>query len=137
MKQMPREIQWPGNQLNDITKFREDCYKKCHENNPTDSGWYEKTDQCGMQCYHALKQFEYLQGKNPCELRLQAPVFWFNNNDITEQFSTSYSSPYSPSSSCSSCIPQSNMINLIYITLFLVLIFLIFIYLMLFIFKKK
>lgn len=73
-------IHWPGNQINDITKFREDCYRKCHDNNPTDSGWYEKTDKCGQECKRRLKEFEYEQGKNPCELRLQAPVFWFKEN---------------------------------------------------------
>lgn len=72
-------IPWPGNQLNDINIFRNKCFKKCHEENPTDSGWYEKTNECGRQCFHELQNFQKSQGKNPCAQRLQAPVFWFNN----------------------------------------------------------
>jgi hypothetical protein len=77
---MQRDIPWPGKQINEINAFRQECYSKCHADNPTDSGWYEKTDECGQRCKKALQEFEYKQGKNPCELKLQAPVFWFENS---------------------------------------------------------
>ena len=77
---MKRDIPWPGKQLNDINEFRHDCYYQCHLQNPTDSGWYEKVDECGQNCKKALQAYEYQQGKNPCELKLQAPVFWFENH---------------------------------------------------------
>lgn len=73
--------------MNDINEVRERCYRQCHLENPTDSGWYEKTDACGQACKRALQVYEYDQGKNPCELKLQAPVFWFE--------------PYQPPSSSS------------------------------------
>lgn len=112
---LEREIPWPGNQINDITKFREDCYRRCHEENPTDSGWYEKTDKCGENCKKQLKIFEYLQGKNPCELRLQAPVFWYENYEHT-----------APPSSSS--VKDSSTIEYIYIVLLIILIILMFMY---------
>lgn len=76
---------WPGNQINDINQFQEACYKTCHEKNPTDSGWYEKTDQCGYECARKTREYQIKSGKNPCEQRLQAPVFWFDN-DVKESF---------------------------------------------------
>lgn len=109
---MNREIPWPGNQLNGINQYREDCYKQCHLNNPTDSGWYEKTDKCGENCRETLKTYEYLQGKNPCELKLQAPVFWYENEQPSYE---SYSVPST----------NSNSINIMYITLFIIMIILI------------
>lgn len=82
---LPRDVPWPGNQINDINEFREACYKQCHAQNPTDSGWYEKVNECGQQCKYALKAYEYMQGKNPCELRLQAPVFWFQRPSMSHE----------------------------------------------------
>lgn len=82
-RDIPRDVPWPGNQINDINQFRDECYRRCHEQNPTDSGWYEKVNACGQQCKYALQAYEYMQGKNPCELRLQAPVFWFQSNPTT------------------------------------------------------
>ena len=138
------KIEWPGYQINDINQFREDCYKKCHEQNPTDSGWYEKTDECGQKCKNALKQFEYTQGKNPCELRLQAPVFWFQNdneNKTTEHFSSSNENDiyehFVPSSQnkCHEC-SSSTSIHFIYIFFMLFFTFLIFFYIFLYIYKN-
>lgn len=78
---------WPGQQINDINEFRTACYKKCHEENPTDSGWYEKENECGRDCASKLCAFQRLSGKNPCAQRLQAPVFWFENqNDLKENY---------------------------------------------------
>ena len=77
---IPRDVAWPGNQINDLNEFRDLCYRQCHDANPTDSGWYEKVNECGQQCKYALKAYEYMQGKNPCELRLQAPVYWFQSS---------------------------------------------------------
>lgn len=115
-----REIQWPGNQLNDINQFREDCYKQCHLQNPTSSGWYEKTDKCGQKCKQQLKEYEFQQGKNPCELKLQAPVFWFEQEQpIHESYRNQQ--PVHESDK-----PQTNnTINYIYITLFIIMIILI------------
>lgn len=70
---------WPGSQINDINEFRTSCYRTCHEKNPTDSGWYEKEDECGRDCASKLRAFQKASGKNPCAQRLQAPVFWFTN----------------------------------------------------------
>lgn len=91
----PRDVPWPGNQINGITAFREACYKKCHEENPTDSGWYEKVNACGQECKNAVKAYEYIQGKNPCQLRLQAPVFWFGEPSSSTSTHEPYVSPHS------------------------------------------
>lgn len=108
-----REIQWPGNQINDINQFRENCYKQCHLQNPTSSGWYEKTDKCGQKCKQQLKEYEFEQGKNPCELKLQAPVFWFEQpQPIYESYTNNEDKP-------------NNSVNIIYITLFIIMIILI------------
>lgn len=120
--QINRDILWPGNQINDITKFREDCYRKCHEQNPTNDPWFERNNQCGLNCKRKLKEFEYKQGKNPCELRLQAPVFW-NNNDIVENFEVEDK--------------KNNSINIIYIILLIILIILICVSIFLQIYKSK
>lgn len=93
-RNVPRDVPWPGNQINDINQFREMCYRQCHEQNPTDSGWYEKVNECGQQCKYALKAYEYMQGKNPCELRLQAPVFWFQSHPSSSV--ESYARPSMP-----------------------------------------
>jgi len=91
-----RDVPFPGNQINDINQFREMCYRQCHLDNPTDSGWYEKVNQCGQDCKYALKAYEYMQGKNPCRLKLQAPVFWFNNTIEKEGFEPEPSEPKEP-----------------------------------------
>jgi hypothetical protein len=116
---MKREIPWPGNQLNDINEFRHDCYYQCHLKNPTDSGWYEKTNECGQACKKALQEYEYEQGKNPCELKLQAPVFWYESYKHFDDVAKSS--------------PKSKT-DLIYITLFIIMILLIIVYMMLYIF---
>lgn len=78
---------WPGQQINDINEFRTACYKTCHDTNPTDSGWYEKEDECGRNCALQLRAFQKQSGKNPCAQRLQAPVFWFDNQkNIKENY---------------------------------------------------
>lgn len=78
---------WPGQQINDINEFRTACYKTCHEANPTDSGWYEKENECGRECASKLCAFQKQSGKNPCAQRLQAPVFWFTNEkDLKENY---------------------------------------------------
>lgn len=102
---MQRDIPWPGKQINEINAFRHQCYSKCHADNPTDSGWYEKTDECGQRCKKALQEFEYKQGKNPCELKLQAPVFWFENSP--KQISEHYTHPRKEIKRLDS--PQSSM----------------------------
>lgn len=117
-----REIPWPGNQINPINEFRHDCYYKCHLENPTDSGWYEKTNECGQNCKRALQQFEYSQGKNPCELKLQAPVFWYESYRPPALLQTN-----------TRAFSTTSMIDKFYITLFLIMIVLISFYLVLYI----
>lgn len=117
---MTREVPWPGNQINDINQFRNECYKKCHELNPTDSGWYEKVNECGQKCKYALKEYEYSQGKNPCELKLQAPVFWFTNNHKNTYESYDYKENDDDDKSSSS-INNKNT-NIFYMTLYIILI---------------
>jgi hypothetical protein len=112
---MNREIAWPGNQLNGINDFRENCYRQCQLNNPTDSGWYSKTDECGESCRQKLKEYEYSQGKNPCELKLQAPVFWYESPQIHESYQEEDKDKGK----------GNNKINIIYITLFIIMIVLI------------
>lgn len=113
-------VRWPGNQINDINQFREDCYRQCHLENPTDSGWYEKTNECGQKCKRALQVYEYEQGKNPCELKLQAPVFWFKES-------------YRPFSSSSSTSTSSvSNVDRVYIILFVMMILLTTVYLVVF-----
>lgn len=117
---MKREVPWPGNQINDINQFRNECYKKCHESNPTDSGWYEKVNECGQQCKYALKEYEYLQGKNPCELKLQAPVFWFNNNKENTYESYEYTEKVKDNNNNNNGCCKST--NIFYIALYIILI---------------
>jgi hypothetical protein len=111
---MRRKVSWPGNQLNDINEFREDCYKQCHDRNPTDSGWYEKTNECGENCRTLLKESEYMQGKDPCELKLQAPVFWYEPYENTE---------------------KTNTLDVIYLTLYIIMIILITLFILITIFE--
>ena len=115
---MNREIPWPGNQLNGINEYRENCYRQCQLENPTDSGWYSKTDKCGENCRQTLKTYEYLQGKNPCELKLQAPVFWYESTQTDEPLYESYENNDENNKS-------NNTLNIIYITLFIIMIILI------------
>lgn len=111
IKKNMTSISWPGNQINDILKFRNDCFEECHKQNPTDSGWYEKTDECGKKCFSNLKNYQIQQGKNPCAQKLQAPVFWFKED---------FSMPLTESS-------QSKL-NMLYIILLVYLLLLVFVF---------
>jgi hypothetical protein len=102
-----RSVPWPGNQINDINEVRERCYRQCHLENPTDSGWYEKTNACGQACKRALEVYEYNQGKNPCELKLQAPVFWFENGKGHETYES-----YEPMSGVSNTDGDESSVNI-------------------------
>lgn len=117
-------LNWPGNQINDINEFRDDCFRQCHEQNPTDSGWYEKQDECGRRCSAKLRQFQRLSGKNPCAQRLQAPVYWFDNDTTVTKEAFNYDqadpTPYLKTSS-----PSQSKLDIIYvISLSAVLLFL-------------
>lgn len=118
---------WPGRQLNPINEFRDDCYRQCHRSNPTDSGWYEKTNECGRRCARELKEFQRANGKNPCAQRLQAPVFWFednNNNDhpiITETFVRSVSSSSSKDNNTTTTKSSSGWLDIVYLFALIVL----------------
>ena len=64
---------WPGKQLTDIRAYNECCFRKCREKNP--NGFYD--DACGRACLCAVRSRERQNGWNPCEHRLQPPVFWY------------------------------------------------------------
>ena len=131
---MKRDIPWPGKQLNDINEFRHDCYYQCHLQNPTDSGWYEKVDECGQRCKKALQTYEYQQGKNPCELKLQAPVFWYENNtgsnngNVREDYDGANETP-------EQCHCQS--VDMIYLILMMIMILLMLTYLILYMISPR
>lgn len=125
MPVLTREVNWPGNQINDINQFRENCYRECHLQNPTDSGWYEKSDECGQNCKELLKAYEYIQGKNPCELRLQAPVFWFENFELPLKEDDDKGKS------------NTTTTDILYLVLFLVIIFLIAVYILVYMLDQQ
>lgn len=131
-----REIPWPGNQINDINQFRHDCYYQCHLENPTDSGWYEKTDACGQACKKALQEYEYLQGKNPCELKLQAPVFWYEHGHRPLNPTKSYENyqqenSYRDVENATTTLTIDKMYIIMYIIMIVLIVFYIMLYILL------
>jgi hypothetical protein len=111
---------WPGHQINDINEFRHACFQKCHDRNPTDSGWYEKEDACGKECSQLLRQFQIDSGKNPCAQRLQAPVFWFSGHkdDVIRE---NYRAPELQATTQSSQRSTLDILYVVFLSVFLLL----------------
>ena len=70
-------MRWPGKQLTDIRDYNECCFRRCREKDP--NGFYD--DACGRACLCAVRARERHNGWNPCEHRLQPPVFWYEPYD--------------------------------------------------------